>query len=155
MVLRWHLATLVIVVLGASAAQAGQPSFGEFAVSPDRTSNHFTLQLADPQSREFEAILRDAADGAPSFAGHYILASWGCGASCVMAAAIDTHDGSVVWLPFTVCCWRPEAPGPLTFNLQSRLIVVHGGRNEEGSGTHFYALTDGKFAPVRADGPDK
>ncbi len=98
-------------------------------------------------------MLREAATHAPDFAGHYILATAGSGASCVMAAAIDANDGTVVWFPFTVCCWPLDITEPLEYKPDSRLLIVHGKRNEKGSGgTHFYTFEPSKrkFALVGA-----
>lgn len=92
-------------------------------------------------------MLRAAAKRTPDFAGHYILASWGCGASCVMAAAIDTRSGVVTWFPFTVCCWDIEVTNPLEFRLDSHLLIVHGSLNEQGAGSdvHFYDFQNARF----------
>ena len=99
----------------------------------------------------YSAELQDAAGRAPDFAGHFVLASWGCGASCVMAAAIDSETGVVAWLPFTVCCWPKEIEAPLGFRRDSRLLIVRGSRDEKGEGTHFYAFDGKSFVPVGAE----
>jgi hypothetical protein len=103
------------------------------------------VRLADSESRQYATMLKSAAHRKPNFAGHYVLANWGCGASCVMAAAVDLKTGSVTWLPFTVCCWDADVPEPLVFKLQSRLLVVHGSRNETEKGTYYYQFDGGKF----------
>lgn len=105
------------------------------------------LKLVDAKSQRYATMLRAAAKRDRNFAGHYILASWGCGASCVMAAAIDTKNGLVTWLPITVCCWSIPTTEPLEFHPDSRLLVVHGSRNEQGAGgeTHYYEFQNNKF----------
>lgn len=57
-----------------------------------------------------------------------------------MAAAIDTETGLAAWLAFTVCCWSMQVKEPLEFRRTSRLLVVHGSRNEQGAGDeiHYY-----------------
>ena len=94
--------------------------------------------------------LKESEMDAPNFAGHFALASWGCGASCIMAAAIDGDTGAVTWLPFTVCCWETEIIEPLEFQPNSRLLIVHGQRDERGAGgTHFYRFTGTRFEALR------
>ena len=96
----------------------------------------------------YEKILRATEGRKPNFAGHYVLTSWGCGASCTMSAAIDTGTGTVSWLPFTVCCWAPEIAEPLQFRADSRLLIVHGSRNEHGGGVHYYTIEGGQFSEL-------
>ncbi|HEX7333686.1 MAG TPA: hypothetical protein VF290_19450, partial [Pyrinomonadaceae bacterium] len=99
--------------------------------------------------RMFRTRLKEAAQEKPNFAGHYILTAWGCGAGCLMGAAIDANTGKVYWFPHTICCWneteRDDNFNPIEFRLSSRLVVFTGLRNErEGDqGAHFYEF-DGK-----------
>jgi hypothetical protein len=109
------------------------------------------VRLEDPKSRRFATMLREGAAHQENFAGHYTLASWGCGASCVMTAAIDAKTGAVAWLPFTVCCWSLDVTEPLEYRLDSRLLIVHGSRDEHGGGTYFYEFDGRKFQLIRAD----
>lgn len=122
------------------------PQFGDFPAQLTGAQK-VELQLVDAQSRRYASMLRSAAKRDVDFAGHYILASWGCGASCIMAAAIDTETGLVAWLPFTVCCWSMQVNEPLEFRRTSRLLVVHGSRNEQGAGDeiHYYEFRRNKF----------
>lgn len=64
-----------------------------------------------------------------------------------MAAAIDAKTGVVSWLPFTVCCWDIQVTEPLEFRPDSRLLIVHGSRNEQGAGSdvHFYDFQGAQF----------
>lgn len=104
--------------------------------------------MADAKSLQYATVLRDAARRTPNFAGHYVLASWGCGASCIMSAAIDAKTGTVTWLPFTVCCWEANIGEPLEFRPNSRLLIVHGSRDEQGSGIHYYNFEKRQFSEV-------
>lgn len=122
------------------------PQFADFPAQ-GTAAKKAALRLVDAKSQRYASILRAAAKRDPNFAGHYILASWGCGASCVMAAAIDAKTGLVTWLPFTVCCWNMAINEPLEFRPSSRLLIVHGSRNEQGDGdeTHYYEFHNNKF----------
>ena len=45
------------------------------------------------------AISETYNDGKVNFAGNYIIASWGCGTSCIDGAMVDIRDGKVYDLP--------------------------------------------------------
>ncbi len=139
------LLLLLVAVLACSAAKA-TPTFDQFPAQRG-TSSSFKVQLTSARSKQYASVLRAAAKQKPDFAGHYILASWGCGASCIMAAAIDAKNGAVSWLPFTVCCWDIQVTEPLEFRPDSRLLIVHGSRNEQGAGSdvHFYDFQGTQF----------
>lgn len=140
---------LAIVLATLSAVAVSAPHFEDFPATAS-TGRTGKIQLADAKSREYASVLRDAARRKPNFAGHYVLASWGCGASCIMSAAIDAKTGAVTWLPFTVCCWEANIDEPLGFRRNSRMLIVHGSRDEQGSGVHYYKFDGGRFSEIEA-----
>ncbi len=103
------------------------------------------LKLVGTESRRYASQLRQASRQPVDFAGHFVLATWGCGAGCVMGAAIDAHSGSVSMLPFTVSDWPLEVSEPLAYRPDSRLLVVQGSRNEQGHGTYYYEFDGRRF----------
>jgi hypothetical protein len=138
------------LALALSFGQAlASPRFADFPAQYSGAKKA-ALKLVDAKSRRYASMLRTAAKSDPNFAGHYIVASWGCGASCMMAAAIDATTGLVAWLPFTVCCWRIPITEPLEFYADSRLLVVHGSRDEQGDGdeTRYYEFQNNTFKPL-------
>ena len=104
----------------------------------------------------FKTRLREAAKNEkPNFAGHYILTIWGCGAECLMGAAIDAKTGRVYWWNFSLCCWDSGTDdnfNPIEFRPDSRLIVFSGLRDEKDgdNGAHFYRFDDGRFVHIRS-----
>ena len=139
-------------VCWATHASAESPPFGTYGVAVASRSRQADVQLSDDKSRKYADQLESGAGQKVNFAGHFVLAVWGCGASCVMGAAIDATTGVVSWLPFTVCCWSRDVTEPLEFRADSRLLVVHGSRNEEGSGTHDYLFNGHTFSLLPAKG---
>jgi hypothetical protein len=139
----------------ASGAHAQQPP--TFADCPATVqAKRFTprLTFADAPGRKYRTVIQDAAKGPIDFAGHYILATWGCGAGCVMAAAIDAQSGRVTSLPFTVSDWPLDVTEPLSYHADSCRLIVRGSRNESaGHGTYYYAF-DGKAFRLRAADAD-
>jgi len=103
------------------------------------------LKLSTAERRRYVSMLRYYAKQPINFAGHYILALWGCGAGCVMGGVIDAMNGHVVMLPFTVSDWPLDVIEPLSFKKDSCLLVVRGSRNEDGHGIYYYRFNSNKF----------
>lgn len=115
------------------------PRFEDFKVPV------FTGKLAKPAVRAdkrswlFRTELREAAAEGANFAGHYRLASWGCGTACFQWAIIDIKSGRVfhpAGLRTTDHVNVEEAlyEGGIQAvhtRLESRLMVVVGGINED------------------------
>jgi len=139
------------LALALACTYAGAtPRFEDYP-SPAYAGKTAPARLVDAHSRNYATRLRAAAHDSPNFAGRYILTAWGCGASRLMAAAIDAKTGNVAWLPFTVCCWDSNITEPLEYHRDSRLLIVHGSRDEKGMGseTNFYLFNGTRFHPIR------
>ena len=145
----------VLCSLLLSAAAPPPPGFGAYPAGPVFTgANRIVLRARD---MDYRTRLREAAAQKPDFAGHYVLASWGCGTECVMGAAIDVRSGRVTWLPGTLCCWYPDAfadaseAEPLRFRLDSRLLILTGARNERNGdlAEHHYLIDGNRFVHLR------
>ena len=80
---------------------------------------------SDPRSRMYRTQLRGWAGEKPNFAGHYILANWGCGTGCTQIAIVDALTGKVF-----------HPPG-----VRSNSVV----------NVHDELLVDGDSSPRRAD----
>ena len=139
----------------------GLPRYEDFPAGPAYAGrNRLVLKGDDVHWR---TRLRWTLSQKPDFAGHYVLASWGCGAECVMGAAVDVRTGAVVWLPGSLCCWysdeqaTPDDVEPLRYRLDSRLLVLTGRRDERDgdAGTHFYAIEGTRFVHLRDVPPDR
>ncbi|MBV8617531.1 MAG: hypothetical protein JOY84_01620 [Curvibacter sp.] len=147
--MRFSFLTLhVSLLLAMSSAFAGSaaPAFEDCAVPPESGPSPGRpphLKLSDPKARRYASALQEGATQAINFAGHYILTTWGCGAGCLMAAAIDARSGQVAMLPFTVSDWPLSVSEPLSYRKDSCLLGVQGRRNEQAPGAYFYRF-DGK-----------
>lgn len=121
-----------------AAAQEPVPAFEDFPITDIYEGETAPLDLADnPEAQEFRTRLTEASQEKPNFAGHYIMAAWGCGAACVQMAIIDAQTGQVFMLPFYVCCWS-DVEDPLEFRLDSSLLIIRGRRNERLPETIYY-----------------
>ncbi len=143
----WLICLAAIVTLAQTAA----PRFSDYpAIGKYNGKNSVLVLRKDDMA--FRTRLRSAARQPPNFAGHYIVTAWGCGAECLAGAVIDANSGGVHWFPHTICCWEADIDRPILHQLDSRLIVFIGDRNEkEGDdGSHYYEFKDGKFFHVRS-----
>lgn len=120
---RWRVLALCLV-LGSAAHASDAPSGHGAHNAPDKAGDGHIIRRADmpadnPRFEDFPALssfkgkpaapkvradkrswmfrteLREAAAEGPNFAGHYRLASWGCGAACFQWAIIDLQSGKV------------------------------------------------------------
>jgi len=134
-------------------AVANVPQFADHAVSiysgpvsaPDLSSH--------PDAKTYATRLRTAATEKINFAGEYILTTWGCGANCIMGAALNAKTGRVHFLPGTICCWFEAGKNvePVVFQVDSNLIVLTGLIHEqEPMATRYYEFRDGQFRLTHA-----
>ena len=149
--LKLALAGAAVAALLCGRAQAAAPAFERYPVSGHYTKPAAAPRLAQPRDREYRSALKEAARQPVNFAGQYVLTTIGCGASCIMLAALDAKTGRVSWLPFTLCCWAPSVDEPVLFKADSDLVILHGQRNEAGkTGPHYFRLVGGRFVKVGA-----
>jgi hypothetical protein len=151
--MRVHIAAIAFGVFANFANAQDSPTFDDCPATLQAKHTTPRLKFTDARSRQYKTVIRDAAKGPINFAGRYILATWGCGAGCVMAAAIDAASGRVTSLPFTVSDWPLDVSEPLSYHADSCLLVVHGSQNESAEhGTYYYTF-DGTAFRLRASIP--
>ncbi len=144
-----QLAAMLAAVALPITDEGSPQAFSKYPAAVTKVARRPPVQFRSALSRRYRTDLQEAATGPVNFAGHYVLASIGCGAGCVQVAAIDAGAGSVTWLPSTVCCWPLAMTEPLEYRRDSRLLIVHGALNEKGSGVHVFLISGSHFALVR------
>lgn len=131
------------------AQQSTVPQFKDYPATQRYQGKAAKVILDDSAKQTFRTRLRQAAQQPADFAGDYVLAVWGCGADCLMGAAVNRQSGQVIFLPGSVCCWWGEGD-KLTYRHDSRLLVAAGIINEQGQyGAHFYEFTGRAFRLIR------
>lgn len=73
------------------------PRFTRYLVPKERIAHPARPDLRGGDARLFRTRLREAAQEGPNFAGHYTIASWGCGTGCLNFAVIDLKTGRVAF----------------------------------------------------------
>jgi hypothetical protein len=154
-------------VMALAAIRAPHPRFEAYPAPAQRAMRPAPVVLASKPARAFRTQLREAAAKGPNFAGHYTIATWGCGAGCEDWAIIDAATGWVTFpeglrdLSVANVGEEPGAPDEsfegLRYRKTSRLIAVLGAPREDAAreGVGFY-LWDGQrlsrvaFVPRKA-----
>ncbi|MDB5863546.1 MAG: hypothetical protein JWO70_1352 [Betaproteobacteria bacterium] len=146
------------------------PRFRDYAAKRYTGANAAPDVRSDPRSRRYRTQLKGWAREKPNFAGHYILATWGCGTSCTEIAVIDAITGKVFHPPGArsnhiedvhseVLVEGKEGErrsdfGALHYRADSRLLILFGtpdGRTENRGISYFVwehdRLTRIRFVP--------
>lgn len=157
---------VAVTFVGAVTAASQRPGFSSYAVSLEKARVRSIDYKASPDARAFRTRLSEAIKGGVNFAGHYIVAGWGCGTGCISGAIIDARNGRVYWpIQFNaMSAWydgNDYADKPIEYRKDSRLLVlrgspgVKGGDADKPSGEYYYewrnnALRLVKFIPYRS-----
>jgi hypothetical protein len=149
---------LMVVIALASAVQCfsqaqSLPRFEDYPASGRLAGKPAPAKIVGKRARLFRTMLRENAARGPNFAGHYTLATWGCGSDCKSLAIIDARTGGVHFLPQLLHVLRVpfQAEEPLQFRPDSRLLIVVGDRNlAGGEGKYFYEWVNNRLRLIRS-----
>jgi hypothetical protein len=123
------------------------------------------LQRSHPFARRYRTMIRrQIREEGVNFAGHYNLASAGCGTGCAIGAIIDAHTGRA-YFPKELYGWTsivgdydpPEGEDLWTFRPGSRLLrglgrpnIGRAGEERHGpSGIYYYEWTGERLRLVK------
>ncbi len=138
------LIVLLTAFTALTAFATDIPQFKDFPATGIYQGKNSPVNLASPDARKFRTRLTEAARQKSNFAGHYILAHWGCGSGCIQSAIIDAKSGRVFMVPFTVASVGEEDIDQVQFRPDSRLFIVNGSRNDQPENGSFYYVWNGK-----------
>jgi hypothetical protein len=143
------------------------PRFKDYPATPYAGPNATPDVRSDPRSRMYRTLLKGWATEKPNFAGHYILATWGCGTGCTQIAVIDAitekvfhppgaRTNSVVDVHEELLVGGDTSPrradfGALRYSVGSRLLVLIGTPEEraENRGISYFVWEDDSLTRVR------
>ncbi len=121
--------------------------------------------LATALEKKYRTVIRQAASRGPNFAGHYVVAKWGCGTGCTQFVIIDSETGKVLDPPFReVDCPSPSAPSGheaewscypevLNYSISSRLLTVEGCLAGHRGGRNYFLVNGDGLRSLNYD-PD-
>ena len=120
---------VVLVLLGAASTQ-GQtlPRFESYPAAGRFSGTPAPAIISHPRARLFRTMIQNQAKDQPNFAGHYHVATWGCGTDCQGLALIDARTGRVYFNPraLNVAGVPYQDEERLQFRLDSRLMIISG-----------------------------
>lgn len=93
------------------------PAINTFSGQPARV-NFDSL----PEAKLFQTTITEQNAEGPNFAGHYTVATWGCGTECQGFAIVDAITGNIVAYEPSI---NHQVSGGLSFNLKSNLLVLN------------------------------
>lgn len=128
LLLTFLLLSVCYSVLGQNDAV---PKFSEFPATVERTEARAIDFKKNPDARTFRTRLSEALRGGVNFAGHFVVAGWGCGTGCISGAIINARTGNVFWPEQFNALGVLYSDGnyadpPVEYKKNSRLLVIHG-----------------------------
>ena len=122
---------LAVVCFSVQGQAEGVPKFSAYQVSVEKAKAKSIDFKKNPEARTFRTRLSEALRNGVNFAGHFVIAGWGCGTGCVSGAIIDARTGSVFWPEqfnaFGVLYGDGNyADPPVEYKTNSRLLIIHG-----------------------------
>jgi len=144
------------------------PTFYDYPAVIEKIAKPAKINLkSNPAARNWRTALREGSKSGPRFAGHYAVASWGCGSGCIEFGLVDLKTGKVFFpdgiTPITVsplvdaddfeASARPEDERVFRCKADSRLLIVVGSiedefASKERSGAFYYVLENDKLKKI-------
>ena len=159
------IVVVVCLVAFQAYAQKNEPTFGQYPATVEKARVKSIDFKRNPDARTFRTRLSEALASGVNFAGHYVVAGWGCGTGCISGAIIDARTGNVFWpIEFSdIGVWYGSenyADEPVAYKKNSRLLVIFGipgskeGQPDQPSGKYYYEWRNNrlrlvKFVPVK------
>lgn len=140
------------------------PRFEDFPAELYTGKNAKLNAESDPATRAFRTRIKEWSKEKPNFAGHFILATWGCGSDCIQLTIIDAVTGRVfhpAQASSNVAANVDQALleggdfghnfGALKFSADSKLLVLIGMPNEDASrrGISYYVWNGARLSLIR------
>ena len=153
--------SLILMILfcltGVVAAQQKPlPQFKDFPARDKFAGKPARPKLNSKRARLFRTNIRTQTAEGPNFAGHYRIATWGCGSGCVQFAIVNLQTGDVYFPPEveTVMVFLDQDDDPLQYQVGSRLLVVLGHKEKPNwqsaeEGRFFYEWKNNRLVLIR------
>ena len=93
----WLCLLTLLPLLPAVAQNGKRPAFSAYPATVEKAKAKSINFKNDAAARTMRTRLKEALAGGVNFAGHYIVAGWGCGTGCFSGAIIDARTGVVFW----------------------------------------------------------
>lgn len=139
----------LLLTTAALSQTIKRPAFSQYSVPVERARVKAINFHKNPDASTFRTRLSEAIRGGVNFAGHYVVAGWGCGTGCISGAIIEARTGDVYWPEQfnALSVWYGESEyenEPVKYRKNSRLLVLVGspgvkdGSPEKPAGEYYY-----------------
>lgn len=153
-IMRCFVCMCLLSVALVSQTHKTEPKFGDYPVSQIYKGKPAPPILINKRQRMFRTMIRSGARLPVEFAGHYTLPNWGCGASCISFAIVDSSSGKVYDTPFEYILdpiggrWLDrfdnKFPERMEFHANSRLLRIFACPDGDDCGFYYYLMVDGE-----------
>ncbi|CAB3965428.1 hypothetical protein BLA3211_03377 [Burkholderia aenigmatica] len=124
-----------VPVTAAAASNCPSPSFERYPVrtAPAPHTTAHAPRLTSKEARLYRTAIRDEFTQPANFAGHYRVATWGCGTDCRNFAIVDKYTGATYTMPGVqaIAGVMGNDEERVDFRLGSRLLIVAGCFNDD------------------------
>jgi hypothetical protein len=151
---------VLVWITGFAFTQTKRPAFTSYSAAVEKPLVHAINFKASPDARSFRTRLSDAIKGGVNFAGHFVVAGWGCGTGCISGAIVDARTGRVYWpIQFNaMSTWydgNEYVDKPVEYRKNSRLLVLRGspgvkdGDADKPYGEYYYELRNNELRLIK------
>ncbi len=142
----------LLILIFSFSTYAKTPTFHDYSAQTYTGKNH-PLKLTS-ESRKYRTLFKQMSQQQPSFAGHYVMETVGCGGGCSFALAYNLKTGQSFILPHTFADCYSEQKGftqnDIFFQKDSRLVMAVGSRYGDHAQceTVYYLVEKNQFKEI-------
>ena len=142
----------LLILTFSFSTYAKTPTFHDYSAQTYTGKNH-PLKLTS-ESRKYRTLFKQMSQQQPSFAGHYVMETVGCGGGCSFALAYNLKTGQSFILPHTFADCYSEQKGftqnDIFFQKDSRLVMAVGSRYGDHAQceTVYYLVEKNQFKEI-------
>ena len=124
-----------------------KPSFESYPAKVLQIGTTPKLVLTTKSAKKYKTVIADQSGKEANFAGHYLVATWGCGTDCRGFAIINKQTGMVYTMPNVelVAGVMGNDEERISFRPDSRLFIITGLINDGNEGKFYYLWTGNKL----------
>jgi hypothetical protein len=154
-------ALIILAALVSIGFAQSVPRFSAFPATVEKARAKAIDFKKNPDARTFRTRLSEALRRGVDFAGHYVVAGWGCGTGCILGAIIDARTGNVFW-PEQLSALGVLFSGgeyanePVAYRKKSRMLVISGvpgqandDAPEKPSGIYYYEWKNNRLRQIK------
>lgn len=153
-------AACALFLLTHFASAQKTPSFAMYKVKVGNKTSKQPNLASHKTARTYRTNLRNAAKAGVNFAGHFVVATWGCGTGCTSSAIIDARTGKVFFPAIfqgvgAGFCELSEYAETLDYKPDSRLLILSGFKGsaqnaaDNQCGIYYLEWTGASFRQVK------